>query len=102
MSYLTQNEISQNAAMTNRVAQAATAEDLGAFDSGADSWASTYRREWASAPGWDAAWESAKVSHPDDGDPSTPPYDPGMDEAVITDGQILSQVQAMLADQATP
>ena len=102
MSYLTQNEIALNSSMFNRIAQAATSEDLGAFEGGADAWTSTYRRVWGAAPGWDAAWESAKVSHPDDDDPNTPPYDPGADEAVITDGQILSQVQAMLADQATP
>lgn len=96
MSYLTQDEISRNASIGNRVAQAAASQDLGTFEGGPDSWASTYRREWAAAPGWDAAWESAKVSHPDDGDPDTPPYDPGADETVITDAQILSQIQAML------
>lgn len=96
MSYLTQNEISQNEAMNARVAQAAANEVL-PDGLNADSWTVENRREWAAAPGWDAAWESAKVSHPDDDDPSTRPYDPGRDEAVITDGQILSQVQAMLA-----
>ena len=99
MSYLTQNEIAENASMRNRIAQAATSEDLGDFEGGADAWTSTYRRVWAAAPGWDAAWESYKASHPDDGDPDTPPADPGADEAVITDSQILSQIQAMLAAQ---
>ena len=95
MSYLTQNEIAQNSSMQNRVAQAAISEALpDGMD--ADAWMIENRREWAAAPGWDAAWESAKVSHPDD--PETPgTYDPGADEAVITDGQILSQIQAMLA-----
>jgi hypothetical protein len=110
VSYLTQNEIAQNNAMNNRVAQAATSENLPSFPSdpsnpespvvqtNADAWTVENRRIWAAAPGWDAAWESAKVSHPPD--PEAPPgtaYDPGMDEAVITDGQILSQIQAMLA-----
>jgi len=40
-------------------------------------------------PGWDAAWSSAVAA----GNP-----DPGRDEAVITDGMILSGVQAL----ATP
>jgi hypothetical protein len=41
-----------------------------------------------SAPGWADAWASAEAA-------SNP--DPGRDEAVITDAQILSQVQAVLA-----
>ena len=45
---------------------------------------------WAASPGWDAAWESALASHPDE-----PEYDPGADEAAITDAMILSQVQSM-------
>jgi hypothetical protein len=97
MSYLTQNEISSNSSMQNRIAQAATSEAL-PEGVNADAWMIDNRREWAAAPGWDAAWESAKVSHPDDPDASAATYyDPGADEAVITDSQILSQVQAMLA-----
>lgn len=106
MSYLTQNEIAQNSAMFNRVAQAATTQNLPMVGDppapmNSDSWTSNHRREWAAAPDWDAAWESAKVSHPPD--PEAAPgvfYDPGADESVITDGQILSQVQAMLAPPA--
>ena len=89
MSYLTQNEIAGNYTMRNRVAQAAASENV---DGDPDVWTTDNRRDWAAAPGWDAAWESAKVSHEDD-----PGYDPGQDEAVITDGQILAQVQAMTA-----
>jgi len=55
-----------------------------------DRWTLEKRRVWAAAPGWDAAWESARVSHPE------PDYDPGTDGGVITDGQILAQVQSML------
>jgi len=86
MSYLTQSEIANNTSMFSRVAQAATEEGAGAV---ADSWTWDYRRVWASAPGWDDAWESSRVSHPE------PEYDPGADEGVITDGMILSQVQTM-------
>jgi hypothetical protein len=88
MSYLTQNEVANNRAMLDRLAQAAVQEG---YNGDADKWSYTMRRTWASAPGWDAAWESAKVSHPDD-----PEYDPGKDEGVVTDGMILSQVQLML------
>jgi len=92
VSYLTQNEICNNRAMLDRVAQAGAQEKV---DTDPDRWAYVHRRTWSAAPGWDAAWESAQVSHPDDDDPDTPPYDPGSDEGVITDGMILSQVQSM-------
>lgn len=85
MSYLTQDEIAGNPSMLARVAQCATTEAV----PDADTWATTNRRVWASSPGWDAAWESSHASHPDEA------YDPGADEAVITDAMILSQVQAM-------
>lgn len=91
MSYLTQSEIAANPAMLARVAQCAAQQG----EENPDGWANTNRREWAAAPGWDAAWESAGVSHPPvEGEP---PYDPGVDEGVITDGMILSQVQSMRA-----
>lgn len=91
MTYLTQNEISSNVSMTGRVAQAATLEGKG---TDGDGWTYENRRVWASAPGWSEAWESARASHPDD-----PEYDPGADEAVITDGMILSQIQGMTEEE---
>jgi hypothetical protein len=45
---------------------------------------------WASSPGWGAAWDSALASHPDDD-----AYQPGRDPSVITDGMLLSTVQAL-------
>lgn len=90
MSYLTQNEIANNRAMLDRVAQAAASEDV---SSDPDRWTYENRRDWAAAPGWSEAWESFKASHPPvEGEPAA---DPGLDEGVITDGMILSQVQAM-------
>jgi hypothetical protein len=85
MSYLTQDTIAHDQHMTGRVAQAAASE---AVDGDPDVWTFTHRRTWAAAPGWDAAWESAVAG-------DVP--DPGADPGVITDGMILSQVQAMLA-----
>ena len=85
MSYLTQAHIAGNSAMYERVAQCAATEGF-ADPSG---WASANARTWAASPGWDTAWESALVAHPQ------PDYDPGADEAVITDGMILSEVQAI-------
>jgi hypothetical protein len=87
MTYWTQNIIAGDSDISGRVSQCASSE--GAAQS--DQWTFDNRRVWASAPGWDAAWESALASHPDD-----PEYSPGADGAVITDGMILSQVQAML------
>jgi len=87
VSYLTQNDIANNGAILSRVAQAAAQENV---QGDPDRWTYDNRRDWASAPGWDAAWESALVSNEED-----PGYNPGLDEAVITDGMILSQVQSM-------
>jgi hypothetical protein len=91
MSYLTQNEIASNNTMQARIAQAAASE--GATND-PDRWTYEHRRVWAAAPGWDEAWEYSKLTHPPvEGEPD---YDPGKDEAVITDGMILSQVQSIL------
>jgi len=86
MGYLTQSAIHSNVAMFNRMAQAAATEDY----TTPDVWASVHARTWAASPGWDAAWESALVAHEAD-----PDYDPGTDEAVITDAMILSETQAI-------
>lgn len=91
MSYLTQTQIGDDPYMKMRVAQCAAQQ--GCTDEGIDPdvWATEWRRVWASSPGWDEAWESALIR------PENPPgYQPGMDEAVIQDAQILSQVQSML------
>jgi hypothetical protein len=86
MSYLTQNAIATNLAMHNRVAQCAATEGF----TDPDGWATRNSRTWAASPGWDAAFESAMAAHPDD-----PEYDPGRDEAVVTDQMILSAVQVI-------
>lgn len=98
MAYLTQDEISHNGSMLARVAQAAASEAI----NDPDEWTWKWRRTWAAAPGWDAAWESYEASHPDDGDPETPAPDPGADPGVITDGMILSQVQIMVVPSGPP
>jgi len=72
--------------MFNRIAQCAAQEDI----PNPDQWTGENRRIWAAAPGWGEAWDSALASHEDN-----PSYDPGADEAVITDQMILGQVQAM-------
>ena len=82
--YLSQSKIAADPAMHERVAQCAAEQNA---PGDADSWTFNNRREYSAAPGWAAAWESAEAG----GNP-----DPGSDPAVITDGMILTQVQAML------
>lgn len=85
MSYLTISTISANQSMRNRVAACAASEG----ETAPDNWAYTNALRWASSPGWDAAWASAEAANPGE--------DHGANEAVITDGQILSAVQALRA-----
>lgn len=84
--YMTVARISDDWALQRRVAACAAQE--GAANDGLDptTWSLAWRLVWASAPGWADAWESAEAS----GNPS-----PGADPAVITDAQILTQVQTM-------
>jgi hypothetical protein len=94
MSFLNQSEIADNQFMLVRVAQCAA----GQGEADPDAWANINRRTWAAAPGWDSAWASAQAAHENDPapEPGEQGYDPGADEAVITDPMILSQVQSML------
>ena len=85
--YLAIAEVSESYAMQRRVAACAAQQNAPGDPS---AWALDNRLEWAASPGWGAAWDSALVSHPEEG------YDPGGDEGVITDGMILAQVQGML------
>ena len=98
--YLTQSDIASDMYMVQRVAQCATGEGCVQAGIDADLWAHDWRRVWASAPGWDIAWESALASHPPvdtpPGEMAPPKYQPGADPAVITDGEILAQVQSMM------
>jgi hypothetical protein len=100
-SYLAISEIATDEFMTERMRAAATQQaHLGsAVDIGGDSspwglsvidWVANNRYLWAASPSWGAAWESALAGHPDE-----PEYQPGKDPAVITDGMILSTVQAL-------
>ena len=50
------------------------------------TWTAEHILQLAASPGWDAAWSSALAA----GNPA-----PGRDPAVITDGMILSAVQAV-------
>jgi hypothetical protein len=98
--YLSISAIATDENMTERMRAAATQQAyLGSANIGHDSspfglsvldWVANNRYVWASSPGWGAAWDSALAGHPDE-----PDYEPGKDPAVITDGMILSTVQAL-------
>lgn len=83
-SYLSMATAADDYTMQRRVAAAAAQQGA---PGDAWAWSLTNKYEWASAPGWGAAWDSAVAG----GVP-----DPGADPAVISDAMILAQVQAML------
>jgi hypothetical protein len=83
MSYLTISNIAADQTMRQRVAACAAQEGV----TGPEGWAQQNSLTWAAAPGWADAWEYAVAADN---------QDPGADPAVITDAQILSQVQSML------
>jgi hypothetical protein len=97
--YLAISEVANDPSMTERLNAAVTQQqhlgsiDLGQYESSPynlTAWVHDYRYLWAASPGWGAAWDSALAGHPDE-----PDYEPGRDPAVITDGMILSTVQAL-------
>lgn len=85
MSYKTQVMIAQDTDLANRITAAAASEHI----DNPWGWQAERVWVWAAQPGWGEAYASALAAHPDD-----PEYRPGWDEAVITDGMILSAVQA--------
>lgn len=88
MSYNTQFTMAYDPALNGRVIAAVASEhQAGNTTEEPERWMADNRHYWAASPGWSDAWESAVAS-------DNP--DPGADEAVITDQQILSTVQALL------
>ena len=97
MAYNTVALMQSNVSLMNRVSaavasevSAGTAEGNTVFVLG---W--TADRSWdvAATPGWAAKWESAEASGI---------TDPGASESVITDADILSRVQGLLAAHPLP
>lgn len=76
--------VSESGSLTSRISGCAAKENI----PDPNIWAYENRWEWASAPGWAAAYEYALAGGSED---------PGKDPAVITDAMILTQVQVMLA-----
>lgn len=92
--YLAMSQIANDALMVERVRSCTTQQNALGSISVPDPivWADENRYVWAASPGWAGAWDSALAAHPPDDEPN---YRPGGDPAVITDGQILSTVQAL-------
>jgi len=89
MTYATVATIRRDADLSNRVAACVAVEHVAEHP---EQWAAEHAWELAAQPGWAAAWESALAAHPEDAE-----YRPGGDAAVVTDGMILSAVQAIAA-----
>lgn len=103
-SYLSIAAIAADEFMTERMIACATQQmhlgsapaisndpiNQGAF--AAQVWVEQNRYLWASSPSWGEKWTYALDTHTED-----PDYQPGKDEAVITDGDILATVQALTA-----
>jgi len=105
-SYLSIAAIATDEIMTERLNAATTQQwYLGSIDLGIDGnnpfnvlqWVKDHRYVWAASPSWGAAWDSALAAHPPETEPD---YEPGKDPGVITDGMILSTVQALGAPAA--
>lgn len=91
--YLAISAIAADPYMTERL-RACAAQELREGDPGV--WVYENRYAWASSPSWGEKWSYAVETHPPDPEnPDAPEYQPGADEAVITDADILSTVQAL-------
>jgi hypothetical protein len=88
MSYATQSLIAQDQDFINRCNAAAAVEVDPAVHENSLTWVQQNIWQLATSPGFDAAYESALASGIGR---------PGWDDSVITDGQILSAVQGLLA-----
>lgn len=90
MSYLIQSMLASDMGIRDRITACAATEGI------ADPFVWTVDRMWqfSAQPGWSSAYASARLSHLNN--PSSV-VEPGVNEAAITDGMILSAVQAVRA-----
>lgn len=90
MAYIDVASMTRDSALMLRLSAAAAQEQTGGAVLDPDepeAWANAHRWELCAAPGWGDAWASAVAGGSED---------PGSDPGVITDGMILSEVQAVL------
>jgi hypothetical protein len=86
-SYLTISTIAIDHDMRNRIASCAAQQG----NPSPEKWSWDNAYIWAATPTWAEKWDYALAFHPE------PEFRPGADPSVITDGDILSRVQQMLA-----
>jgi hypothetical protein len=84
MTYSDVASMAESYTLSRRITAGAAKESI----SSPEQWTQMNRWEVAAQPGWDAAWASAVAGGV---------TDPGSDEGVITDGMILSGIQAVVA-----
>jgi hypothetical protein len=89
MSYKTQALLAKDDQLLARATACAATE--GIFEPA--QWAYAHRWQLSAEPGWDAAYSYAVTANVPN---------PGNDEGCITDGMILTSVQAMVNAEATP
>ena len=89
MTYNDVADMAEDVALNRRI----TAAVAGEGEVAPAYWVSLWTWSVVSQPGWSAAWASAVAGGVED---------PGADEGVITDGMILSGVQAVLASIPPP
>jgi hypothetical protein len=98
-SYLAISQIAADGAMTQRVTACAAQQQREGLtiEPDAPTWTLHNRYSWASSPTWGEKWASALAAHENDPPPQEGDtiYQPGADPAVISDGDILSTVQAL-------
>lgn len=90
MTYKNVAQITQSSSLFQRLtACAATQVDEYAKPKPYPQWIAEHIWEIAASPGWADKWAYAMATHPEED------YDPGDDESVITDGDILAVIQPM-------
>jgi hypothetical protein len=93
-SYVSISEIAADAWMNERMRACASQQvHLGTITIDPIQWVTDNRYVWASSPTWGEKWTYALATHPDD-----PNYQPGRDDAVVTDDDILATVQALATE----
>jgi hypothetical protein len=87
--YLTQSTIANDPSLTERIRSCYAQETR----TDPVTWVYNNRYVWAASPEWDVKWEYAVNSDNNN---------PGADNTVITDGDILATVQQLILTQTPP
>ena len=91
MTYTSIAQMAGDPYLRDRITACAATEDATKNDP--VSWAMNHAWQVVAAPGWATAWDSALAADVEN---------PGADPGVITDAMILTQVQAIIAEEAEP